>query len=81
MALETTNVMLVKSVVAEWNEELYNELRMYSYEWRTDDSLMVDLRMVDLVDKYGEITLPKELEEEFNSCRTQGYTYVALDWK
>jgi len=78
MALETTNVMLVKSVVVEWNEELYNELRMYSYEWAEDDSLMVDLW---LVDNDGEITLPKELEEEFNSCRTQGYRYVALDWK
>jgi len=78
MALETTNVMLVKSVVVEWNEELYNELRMYSYEWAEDDSLMVDLW---LVDNDGEITLPKELEEEFNSCRTHGYTYVVLDWK
>jgi len=78
MALETTNVMLVKNVEMEWDEKLYNELRMYSYEWAEDDSLMVDLW---LVDNDGEITLPKELEEEFNSCRTQGYTYVALDWK
>jgi hypothetical protein len=78
MALETTNVMLVKSVVVEWDEKLYNELCMYSYEWREDDSLMVDLWLVGADD---EIALPKELEEEFNSCRIQGYTYVALDWK
>ena len=78
MALETTNVMLVKNVEMEWDEKLYNELRMYSYEWAEDDSLMVDLW---LVDNDGEITLPKELEEEFNSCRTHGYTYVVLDWK
>jgi hypothetical protein len=78
MTLGTTNVMLVKSVVVEWNEKLYNELRMYSYECREDDRLMVELW---LVDADGEITLPKELEEEFNSCRAQGYTYVALDWK
>ena len=78
MALETTNVMLVKSVEVEWNEKLYDDLRYYSYEWSGDGSLMVDLW---LVYGDGEITLPKELEEEFNSCRTQGYTYVALNWE
>ena len=80
MAMESSNIMLVKSMDVEWDELLFNDLRHYSYEWSGDCSLMVDLWMVEEVDE-DEVSLPKELSDEFDSCRIQGFTYVAVNWK
>lgn len=80
MALESSNVILVKSMDVEWDEKLFDDLRHYSYEWQGDGSLMVDLWMVEEAGE-DDVSLPKELSDEFDSCRIQGFTYVAIDWK